>query len=41
MVFVPKYGGHRLESETGGTIVEITIGNFDENDIVRLEDDNN
>jgi len=30
---------HRLESEKGGVVVEISLGKFDENDIVRLEDD--
>jgi len=30
---------HRLSSQNGGTVVEIALGNFDENDIVRLEDD--
>ena len=30
---------HRLESKKGGVVVEIALGDFDENDIVRLEDD--
>ena len=30
---------HRLESKKGGVIVEVALGHFDENDIVRLEDD--
>lgn len=30
---------HRLESKNGGIIVEVAIGDFDEEDIVRLEDD--
>lgn len=30
---------HRLASKKGGVVVEIALGNFDENDIVRLEDD--
>ncbi len=30
---------HRLESKRGGVIVEVALGHFDENDIVRLEDD--
>lgn len=30
---------HRLESKKGGVVVEIALGNFDENDIVRIEDD--
>jgi len=30
---------HRLSSKKGGVIVEVAYGKFDENDIVRLEDD--
>lgn len=30
---------HRLESVRGGVVVEVARGSFDENDIVRLEDD--
>ena len=30
---------HRLFSKKGGIIVEVAYGAFDENDIVRLEDD--
>jgi len=30
---------HRLTSKKGGTVVEVALGEFDENDIVRLEDD--
>lgn len=30
---------HRLSSKKGGVIVEVAYGNFDENDIVRLQDD--
>lgn len=30
---------HRLESKRGGVVVEVALGHFDENDIVRLEDD--
>lgn len=30
---------HRLESKKGGTVVEVAYGDFDEEDIVRLEDD--
>jgi len=36
---VPLGTVHRLESHKGGTIVEIAMGEFDENDIVRIEDD--
>ncbi len=36
---VPQGAIHRLESKHGGTLVEIAQGEFDENDIVRLEDD--
>jgi len=38
MFHIPRAAIHRLESEKGGTIVEISLGDFDENDIVRLED---
>lgn len=30
---------HRLESKKGGIVVEVAYGHFDEDDIVRLEDD--
>ncbi len=30
---------HRLESKRGGVVVEVAYGRFDEDDIVRLEDD--
>jgi cytidyltransferase-like protein len=30
---------HRLESKRGGIVVEVAYGDFDENDIVRIEDD--
>ncbi|MBI5004029.1 adenylyltransferase/cytidyltransferase family protein [Candidatus Kaiserbacteria bacterium] len=36
---VPLGTIHRLESKKGGVLIEIAIGEFDENDIVRLEDD--
>jgi len=36
---VPKGAVHRLTSKKGGKVVEIAFGDFDENDIVRLEDD--
>lgn len=36
---VPKKMPHRLTSKKGGTLVEVAIGNFDEDDIVRLQDD--
>ncbi|MDR3570890.1 MAG: adenylyltransferase/cytidyltransferase family protein [Candidatus Pacebacteria bacterium] len=39
MFAVPVRAVHRLESKKGGVIVEIGLGDFDENDIVRLEDD--
>ena len=38
-LFVDVKAVHRLESRKGGIIVEIALGKFDENDIVRLEDD--
>lgn len=38
--FLVKKGEvHRLESKRGGVVVEVAYGAFDENDIVRLEDD--
>lgn len=36
---VPKKMPHRLTSRKGGTLVEIAFGTFDEDDIVRIEDD--
>lgn len=36
---VGKGAVHRLESKRGGVIVEVGLGKFDEDDIVRLEDD--
>ncbi len=39
VIFVDRKAVHRLESKRGGVIVEVGLGNFDENDIVRLEDD--
>lgn len=36
---VPKGYVHRLESKKGGALAEICAGTFDEQDIVRLEDD--
>ncbi len=36
---VPSRAHHRLESKKGGILVEVALGNFDENDIVRLHDD--
>lgn len=30
---------HRLSSDNGGKVIEIAYGNFDEQDIVRFEDD--
>ncbi len=36
---VPLRAVHRLESKRGGVIVEVGLGDFDEADIVRLEDD--
>lgn len=38
MFYIPCGAIHRLESDKGGTLVEISLGEFDENDIVRLED---
>jgi len=36
---VGKKQVHRLTSKRGGVVVEVAYGDFDENDIVRLEDD--
>lgn len=36
---VPKRMPHRLLSKRGGTLVEVAVGDFDENDIVRIDDD--
>lgn len=36
---VAKKQVHRLGSKRGGIVVEVAYGNFDEDDIVRLEDD--
>lgn len=36
---VPVHNIHRLSSSSGGTIAEISYGNFDERDIIRIEDD--
>jgi mannose-6-phosphate isomerase len=38
-VYVGTKTVHRLESKKGGIVVEIALGTFDENDIVRIEDD--
>ncbi len=38
--FIPKGSKHRLWAEkTGGKIIEISSGKFDENDIIRYQDD--
>ncbi|MDD4877545.1 MAG: phosphomannose isomerase type II C-terminal cupin domain [Candidatus Nanoarchaeia archaeon] len=37
-VFIPKGSVHRLSSEKGGDVLEVSFGEFDENDIVRVED---
>ncbi len=36
---VPRKVPHRLMSKKGGVLVEVAVGKFDENDIVRLADD--
>lgn len=36
--FIPKKTTHRISSEMGGRFLEIAFGKFDENDIVRMED---
>ena len=37
--YVPQRALHRLSSEEGAVVLEIAEGDFDENDIVRLQDD--
>ena len=37
--FVPRSRLHRLSSDIGAEILEVTYGMFDESDIVRIEDD--
>ncbi|MBI5420721.1 MAG: phosphomannose isomerase type II C-terminal cupin domain [Parcubacteria group bacterium] len=39
VIRVPKRAKHRLFSKRGGTLVEIGFGVFDEDDIIRYEDD--
>ncbi len=39
IVVVPVGAKHRLFSKKGGKLVEIGFGEFDENDIIRYEDD--
>lgn len=36
---VPVQSVHRLESKRGGIVVEVALGKFSEDDIVRIEDD--
>jgi len=38
-VFIPRKKLHRVSSVGGAEILEVTYGKFDENDIVRVEDD--
>lgn len=37
-IFIPKNTNHRMEGITDISFLEIAFGEFDENDIVRLED---
>jgi mannose-6-phosphate isomerase len=37
-LFIPRETVHRLSSEGGVRVLEISFGEFDEDDIVRLED---
>jgi mannose-6-phosphate isomerase-like protein (cupin superfamily) len=37
-LFVPRETKHRLSASKTARVLEIAFGNFDENDIVRLED---
>src|SRR3989344_7999402 len=39
VAIVHKNQKHRLSSKNGATLIEISLGNFDENDIMRYEDD--
>lgn len=38
-IFIPKNSQHRLSSNKGGRILEISFGDFKEEDIIRYEDD--
>jgi mannose-1-phosphate guanylyltransferase len=39
-ISIPRRAKHRLEGmQDDGIVLEISFGNFDESDIVRLEDD--
>lgn len=39
IVTIKRGTKHRLASKNGGKIIEINFGKFDENDIIRYEDD--
>ncbi|MDO8562021.1 MAG: adenylyltransferase/cytidyltransferase family protein [bacterium] len=39
LMCIDRKAVHRLESKRGGVVVEIALGKFDENDIVRIADD--
>lgn len=39
--FIPKLAKHRMIAETKLEVLEISFGEFDENDIIRLEDQYN
>ena len=39
MIFIPRMAKHRLSGISKLKIVEISLGKFDENDIMRYEDD--
>ncbi|MBU0470393.1 MAG: HAD-IIB family hydrolase [Nanoarchaeota archaeon] len=38
-VFIPKQAKHRLSSNNNARVLEISFGEFDENDLIRFEDD--
>lgn len=38
-IFIPKKEPHRIEASTDLTLLEISYGLFDEEDIIRIEDD--
>ena len=41
-IFIPSGSKHRIQaSNSGCTVLEISYGTFDEDDIVRIEDDYN
>ncbi|MFH1637626.1 MAG: phosphomannose isomerase type II C-terminal cupin domain [Candidatus Woesearchaeota archaeon] len=37
-ILIPRKTSHRVSSEKGGQFIEVSLGHFDEDDIVRLAD---